>query len=117
MRRAAELVRPRFRVYRGEDIALGPGKADLLEGIDRSGSITAAAQALEMSYLRAWKLVQTMNACFRTPLVECERGGSARGGARLTERGRAVLDAYREMERLAARAIARQASALAKHLA
>lgn len=84
---------------------MGPGKADLLDAIAKSGSIRAAAEELGMSYMRAWTLVKTMNAAFRAPLVEKERGGSAQGGAALTARGRRVLELYRGMEEKAARAI------------
>lgn len=99
-------IRPRIRVTDGDDtIVMGPGKADLLEAIGRTGSIRAAADELEMSYMRAWSLVRTMNAAFRSPLVEKERGGAAQGGAQLTERGRNVLGLYRKMEEKAARAI------------
>jgi len=52
-------LRPRFRVQRGLDVALGPGKVDLLELIGRTGSIAEAAKRMEMSYMRAWKLVKT----------------------------------------------------------
>lgn len=91
-------VRPRIRVLRGSDIALGPGKVDLLDAIEEAGTLAGAAQRLGMSYMRAWKLVQTMNACFREPLVETTRGGKAHGHATLTESGRAVRDLYRRME-------------------
>ena|SRR5436190_10025812 len=117
MSRASVEIVPRFRLYRGEEIALGPGKADLLEAIASTGSIVAAAAELGMSYARAWRLVRTMNACFKSPLVEKERGGNDRGGASLTERGRAVLAAYRAMERRAAAATARDAAALRRHMA
>ena len=60
------------------------GKADLLDAVARTGSIRAAAEALEMSYMRAWTLIRTMNAAFRSPLVEKIRGGAGQGGARLT---------------------------------
>ena len=86
---------------------MGPGKADLLDAVARSGSIRAAAEELGMSYMRAWTLIRTMNAAFRSPLVEKERGGSAQGGAQLTARGRKVLELYRRMEEKAERAIAR----------
>lgn len=101
-------VRPRIRVVRDADdtILLGPGKADLLDAIARAGSLRGAAGALDMSYMRAWNLVQTMNAAFRSPLVELERGGPAKGGAHLTARGERVLHLYREMEKTAAKAIA-----------
>jgi molybdate transport system regulatory protein len=99
-------IRPRIRVTRDDGtIILGPGKADLLDAIARTGSIRAAAGELEMSYMRAWKLVRTMNAAFRTPLVEKERGGSEQGGAALTGRGLKVLELYRRMEAKAERAI------------
>ncbi len=93
----ARLV-PRLRVVRGADILLGPGKAALLDAIERRGTIRDAANDLDMSYMRAWKLVQTMNAGFREPLVIVHRGGSERGGAELTATGRAVLRLYRALE-------------------
>ncbi len=95
---------------------MGPGKADLLEAIARSGSIRAAAEELGMSYMRAWTLVKTMNAAFRAPLVEKERGGSAQGGAALTEHGRNVLALYRAMEEKAARAIMREWKSMQREL-
>jgi molybdate transport system regulatory protein len=99
-------VRPRIRVVLGDGtILLGPGKADLLEAIARTGSIRAAAESLDMSYMRAWNLVRTMNAAFRSPLVEKVRGG-AEQGARLTERGERVVALYRKMETKAEKAIA-----------
>jgi molybdate transport system regulatory protein len=99
-------LRPRLRILRDDDtIVLGPGKADLLDAIAETGSIRAAAEELEMSYMRAWTLVRTMNAAFRTPLVEKVRGGSAQGGAQLTARGRAVLRLYRKMEAKAAKSV------------
>lgn len=101
----ANTVRPRIRVLHGDEIALGPGKVDLLESIAAAGSLAEAARRLGMSYMRAWHLLQTMHACFREPLVHTTRGGSAHGGATLTETGKAVLAAYRRMESEALRAI------------
>ncbi len=92
-------MKPRLRVLKDGAIAFGPGKADLLEAIGRTGKLRAAAGELGMSYMRAWKLVQTMNAAFREPLVATARGGAGRGAARLTETGRLVLSLYRRMER------------------
>ncbi len=89
---------PRLRVLCGAEIALGPGKARLLQGIADLGSLSAAARELDMSYMRAWRLVHTMNACFRAPLVELSRGGREQGGALLTPTGLRVLALYREME-------------------
>lgn len=95
--RAAEL-QPRLRVMTGREIALGPGKADLLERIASTGSIRRAALELKMSYMRAWSLVRTMNESFTSPLVAVNRGGRAQGGATLTKVGVQVLQIYRVME-------------------
>lgn len=106
----------RLRIVLEPDIAIGPGKADILEGIKTTGSIAAAGRAMGMSYKRAWLLVETMNACFKTPLVETSRGGRARGGARLTAVGERVLASYRHMEALTAKATAAEMKALRKLL-
>ena len=95
-RSGAWSLAPRWRAVRRGAIALGPGKADLLEAIAVSGSISAAARALGMSYRRAWVLVATMNGCFARPLVATTSRRSA--GAALTPDGRAVLDLYRRIE-------------------
>ncbi len=79
-------------------LMIGPGKADLLQGIRDTGSIAAAGRQMKMSYKRAWMLVETLNADFREPLVSATRGGKTRGGTVLTELGHEVLDAYRRME-------------------
>jgi molybdate transport system regulatory protein len=99
-------VRFRIRVTRGENIALGPGKIALLEAIARTGSITAAAKALGMSYRRAWLLVDTMNRSFRAALVAAGAGGSHGGGAALTPVGQEVVERYRRIEATASRAAA-----------
>ena len=89
---------PRFRVMRGKKIAFGPGKLELLELIAETGSIGKAAQRMEMSYMRAWSLIQIMNTCFKEPVIEAMRGGHERGGAELTATGQRVLKLYRRME-------------------
>lgn len=86
-------------------IALGPGKAALLRGIQDSGSISGAARAMSMSYRRAWLLVEDMNRCFRQPLVETSTGGARGGGARLTANGYDVLARYTAMEQSALTAV------------
>jgi len=91
-------VHPRFRIICGKEIAFGPGKADLLELIAETGSIGKAASRMKMSYMRAWTLVQTMNRCFKQPLVAATHGGEGGGGAELTETGRHILALYRELE-------------------
>ncbi len=82
----------------GDELAMGPGKADLLEAIDREGSISAAGRALGMSYRRSWLLVDAMNRCWVHPLVEAVPGGGEGRGARLTASGRQVLSAYRALQ-------------------
>lgn len=77
---------------------MGRGKADLLAQIERSGSIAEAAKKMDMSYMRAWTLIKTMNQCFKEPVVSVERGGSKGGGAMLTNTGKAALALYRTME-------------------
>src|SRR6266705_6640221 len=94
----------RLRITRGDDIAVGPGKVDLLEAIASTGSITAAARQLGMSYRRAWLLVDTMNRCFKNPVVDAETGGTRGGGTRLTAVGAEALQRYRRIEKLAASA-------------
>lgn len=92
---------------------VGPGKAELLERIRETGSISAAGREMGMSYKRAWMLVETMNATFRVPLVERNRGGPSGGGARLTETGAEVLARYRALEARAAEAGTAEIAALA----
>lgn len=95
-----------LRVSVAPGIALGPGKANLLEGIKETGSIAAAGRLMGMSYKRAWYLVEALNSHFSVDLVVATKGGRTGGGAELTELGEAVLSAYREMQRAAAKAIA-----------
>ena len=85
----------------GAEIAMGPGKADLLQGIKETGSIAGAGRRLDMSYRRAWLLVETMNACFNAPLVEARKGGRTGGTAILTKTGEDVLARYRRIEETA----------------
>ena len=80
----------KLQLYCGDEIAMGPGKAALLQAIQRSGSISAAGRALGMSYRRTWLLVDTMNRCFAEPLVEAQSGS----GARVTEAGQTALADY-----------------------
>lgn len=109
--------RARLRILLGAAIAIGPGKADLLEAIDRCGSISGAARELDMSYRRAWQLADVMNRSFRERLVEAGTGGKRGGGAALTPFGREVLARYRAMEAKAARSIAAEMRAFQRLLA
>src|SRR5436305_745041 len=100
------VLTPRFRVVCGENIALGPGKVELLGLLLETGSLNEAARQLGMSYMRAWMLVKTMNECFRQPVAIAERGGKFGGGMKVTETGRRALALYREIESAAARSAA-----------
>jgi molybdate transport system regulatory protein len=84
------------QLMRGGEIAMGPGKADLLEAIAAHGSISGAARAMGLSYRRAWLMVDTMNRCFAEPLVATSRGGPR--GAALTAAGADVLQRYRALQ-------------------
>lgn len=97
-------IEPRYRINYGRKFAFGPGKAELLEHLLRTGSITDAAKAMEMSYMRAWQMVKSLEAGFDEPLVRRLRGGNERGGAEVTPTGREVLRLYRELEAAAAAA-------------
>jgi molybdate transport system regulatory protein len=108
--------RLRIRIVFGEREMIGPGKAELLERIDRCGSIAAAGREMGMSYKRAWDLVGTLNAMFAAPLVDSTRGGPGGGGAVLTDAGREVLHLYRAFEREAAQAGAAQIDELRARL-
>lgn len=77
---------------------LGLGKVELLEAIDTTGSISAAGRSLDMSYRRAWELVDHLNKAFGRPLVSGQIGGTGGGGARLTELGREVVKRYRLLQ-------------------
>ena len=66
-----------LRITLSETAYIGPGRADLLELIGSTGSISAAGKAMGMSYKRAWGLVQALNAGFGIALVESSRGGAA----------------------------------------
>jgi len=100
-------AKTRIRVLFGSAFAIGPGKADLLQAIAQTGSISAAARSMGMSYRRAWLLIDTMNQCFREPVVDTATGGKGGGGAQITAFGSTVLGLYREMEAGAAASVAR----------
>jgi len=88
----------------GDELAMGPGKADLLDAIQTDGSISGAGRRLGMSYRRTWLLVDAMNRCWSEPLVEATPGGGEHRGARVTTAGREVLAAYRALEAAVAEA-------------
>lgn len=95
-----------LRVIGPGGAAMGPGKAELIERIDETGSIAAAARAMGMSYRRAWQLVEALNADYREPVVTTAIGGERGGGARVTPFGRRLAGRFRRMESRASAAIA-----------
>jgi molybdate transport system regulatory protein len=111
------VARFRLRVTRGGQIAVGPGRIELLEAVRDAGSISAAARSLDMSYRRAWMLLDELNHCLRAPVVESVHGGAQGGGSRLTETGRDLVRLYRNIELTAARACRDDIEALSALLA
>lgn len=103
-----KIPKPQIRILFRKAIAMGPGKSELLQAIDRTGSISAAARDMGMSYRRAWLLVDTMNQSFKHPLVTTETGGQRGGGATVTEFGQDVLARYLAMEAKAALAVEKE---------
>ena len=105
-----------LRVTFTDEFFLGPGRADLREGIAETGSISAAGKRMGMSYKRAWGLVQARNDGWGRPLVETSRGGAEQGGASLTADGEFVLQRYRAMQQSTRDAIRTDVNAIAKRL-
>lgn len=87
----------KIRISHCNNVAMGPGKADLLDAIDSCGSISAAAKHMGMSYKRAWDLTDMINTSFKEPLIVTSPGGKHGGGARLTDFGRFILSNYRSL--------------------
>jgi molybdate transport system regulatory protein len=93
-----DALKLKIQLLCGDEIAMGPGKADLLDAIAAQGSISAAARAMGMSYRRAWLLVDAMNRCWNAALVDTSPGRAKSSGATLSEAGRRVLDRYRRLQ-------------------
>lgn len=114
---AGRTPKPQIRILFRKAIAMGPGKAELLQAIERTGSISAAAREMDMSYRRAWLLVDTMNQSFKQVLVSTETGGQRGGGARVTEFGHEVLQRYLAMEAKAANSVSAEMAEFVKLMA
>jgi molybdate transport system regulatory protein len=95
-----------MRISVGDAVAIGPGKIALIEAIRDTGSITAAARSLGMSYRRAWMLVDALNASLKVPAVRSAIGGERGGGSELTEVGVELVRLYRRIEARASKACA-----------
>jgi molybdate transport system regulatory protein len=113
----AEYPQARLRIYFDAETMLGPGKADLLQSIQETGSISAAGRRMGMSYKRAWTLIDTLNHYFREPLVISSAGGKSGGGASLTPLGVEVLTRYRHMQAATEWAIAADVERLSELIA
>lgn len=107
----------RLRIYRDDSIAIGPGKVQLLEAVAETGSISAAARHLGMSYRRAWVLIDEMNRQLLQPAVHTAAGGAHGGGTALTPVGEAIVRHYRAVEATARTAAASDLAALHRLLA
>ncbi len=107
----------RLRVYRDDSIAIGPGKIALLEAIAETGSISAAARQFNMSYRRAWMLIDQMNRALSQPAVATATGGAHGGGTRLTPVGEDIIKHYRAIENTSRIAAADDIAALTRLLA
>ena len=105
-----------LRVLGRRAAAMGPGKAELIERIAATGSISAAARAMGMSYRRAWQLVEALNHDFREPVVATAIGGTRGGGAQVTPFGARLLREFRAMENKASAAIAPGLRRFDRHL-
>lgn len=91
-------LRPVLRIDFPPSERLGHGKIQLLELIASTGSISAAGRAMDMSYRRAWLLVDALNHMFTQPVIESQRGGKQGGGAEVTKFGQELIDRYRFMQ-------------------
>jgi molybdate transport system regulatory protein len=111
------MTRLTLRIDFDDTRQIGHGKIRLLELIDREGSISAAARAIDMSYRRAWLLVDEVNRTFSEPVIETQLGGRGGGRAKLTTFGRALVQVYRSVEKDASVAFAARLSELERHLA
>src|SRR5437763_4748688 len=98
-------------------LAIGPGKVALLEAIEQTGSITASAKKLGMSYRRAWLLVDETNRCLVRPAVQAATGGQRGGGASLTAAGAELVRSYRALEHQTALAVTRRLKPLLRTIA
>lgn len=110
-------VQFRMRIYRDEGIAIGPGKVALLEAIAETGSISAGARQLGMSYRRAWVLVDEVNRALSSPAVNTATGGAHGGGTALTPTGKVLVQHYRAAENASRLAAAEDIAAMTRLLA
>ena len=90
--------KPRIRILLGDAVSLGPGKIELIDAIEKTGSISSAAKSMNMSYRRAWNLVDSINHDFTDQIVVTSSGGKGGGGAVVTDMGLKIIERYRQIE-------------------
>lgn len=83
-----------LKIDYGDRVRIGPGKVQLLKLIRERNSISGAARAMDMSYRRAWLLVEETNLIFGQPVISTHVGGRGHGGAQLTPLGEKVIETY-----------------------
>ena len=110
-------MRFRLRITAGDAVAIGPGKIALIEAIAKTGSITSAAKSLDMSYRRAWLLLNDLNRSLKKPAVDSAKGGQHGGGSHVTEAGVQLITLYRAIEAKAAQTCRAEVSRLLRMLA
>lgn len=106
----------KIRISHAGKIALGPGKIQLLKMIEEQGSISAAAKQMNMSYKRAWELVDVMNRSFDQAVVVSVAGGSHGGGAQVTSFGKTLMQAYQQIVQKSAQAATDELHLITQHL-
>lgn len=106
-----------LRIDLAPDLRIGPGKIELLEKIAAFGSISAAGRSMNMSYRRAWELVESLNGMFETPVVSAQSGGKRGGGAVLTPFGLSLVTRYRAIEQAATQAATAHLAELKREMA
>jgi molybdate transport system regulatory protein len=110
-----KLPRAAIKIDFGTEVRLGPGKVRLLELVAETGSISAAARQMEMSYRRAWLLIDELNGIFGKPMVETATGGAGGGGARITPLGESVVSVFRDIEKDATKLVQSKLATLSAH--
>ena len=105
-----------LRIEFGPDQRIGPGKVHLLELVAQTGSISAAAREMDMSYRRAWLLLDEMNRMFKEPVIAAVTGGAHGGGAQLTELGETVIATYRAIEADSAQILSKRLGKVLGHV-
>lgn len=92
-------LKAKLWITHGGGTVFGRGRAALMEQIERTGSISAAAREMGLSYRHAWTMITESEKRLGFPLVERMRGGRGGGGARLTENARRLLERFRALEK------------------